>query len=117
MDVGRQTAKRTRNLSGPERCRRKFLKAFPEGFTDETYLEWERDYKWRAHLRWLASLGLSKFSALLSDHGFEEISQKAVAIESPTNLIFSYEKMALRDAVRPADGAQAFAEGLYDFLH
>ena len=38
-------------------------------------------------------------------------------IEARTNLIFSFEKMALRDAVRSPTGARAFAEGLYDFLH
>ena len=32
-------------------------------------------------------------------------------------MIFSFEKMALRDAVKPAAGARAFAEGLYEFLH
>jgi hypothetical protein len=32
-------------------------------------------------------------------------------------MIFSFEKMALRDAVRSADGARTFAEGLYVLLH
>jgi hypothetical protein len=32
-------------------------------------------------------------------------------------LLFSFEKMALRDAVRSPAGARAFAHGLYDFLH
>jgi len=32
-------------------------------------------------------------------------------------MIFSFEKMALRDAVKSAAGAKAFAEGLYEFLH
>ena len=32
-------------------------------------------------------------------------------------MIFSFEKMALRDAVKSAKGARAFANGLYDFLH
>jgi hypothetical protein len=32
-------------------------------------------------------------------------------------MVFSFEKMALRDAVKPAEGAEAFAAGLYDFLH
>jgi hypothetical protein len=32
-------------------------------------------------------------------------------------MIFSFEKMALRDAVKSKDGARAFAEGLYEFLH
>jgi hypothetical protein len=32
-------------------------------------------------------------------------------------MIFSFEKMALRDAVKSETGARAFSEGLYDFLH
>jgi hypothetical protein len=40
-----------------------------------------------------------------------------VKVESRTNLLFSFEKMALRDAVKPPAGARAFAEGLYDFLY
>ena len=32
-------------------------------------------------------------------------------------MIFSFEKMALRDAVSSARGARRFAEGLYDLLH
>ena len=46
-----------------------------------------------------------------------KIARRAVSIESRTNLLFSFEKMALRDAVRPPAGARAFATGLYDFLH
>ena len=40
-----------------------------------------------------------------------------MAIDARTNLLFSFEKMALRDAVKSAAGARAFAQGLYDFLH
>jgi hypothetical protein len=32
-------------------------------------------------------------------------------------MIFSFEKMALRDAIKSPPGARRFAEGLYDFLH
>ena len=99
------------------RCRRKFLKYFPGGFGDETYVDWERGYKWEAHERWKASLGQSQFRELLAEERFAEIAQRAVTIESRTNLLFSFEKMALRDAVKPPAGARAFAEGLYEFLH
>ncbi|HEX4193657.1 MAG TPA: hypothetical protein VHY80_11180, partial [Stellaceae bacterium] len=44
-------------------------------------------------------------------------ARDAVAIEGRTNLLFSFEKMALRDAVKSAAGAKAFANGLYDLLH
>jgi hypothetical protein len=32
---------------------------FPGGFRDETYLDWERGYKWDAHNKWNASLNRS----------------------------------------------------------
>ena len=99
------------------RCRRKFLRFFPGGFADETYVDWERGYKWQAHERWLNALGPSPFRDLLRQRRFSDIAAHAVSIESRTNLLFSFEKMALRDAVKSAAGAEAFATGLYDFLH
>ena len=48
-----------------------------------------------------------------------EIAQRALRVEqrSRHSMIFSFEKMALRDAIKQKAGAQAFAEGLYDLLH
>jgi hypothetical protein len=101
------------------RCRRKFLRVFPGGFRDETYLDWERDYKWETHERWQGALGRDEFRRLLRAREFAEIASRAVRVEqrSRHSMIFSFEKMALRDAVRSGEGARAFAEGLYDFLH
>jgi hypothetical protein len=101
----------------PERCRRKFLRFFPGGFGDETYIDWERAYKWQAHQRWEKELGPAEYRRLLRARQFDEIARRAVGIESRTNLLFSFEKMALRDAVRIGDGARMFAEGLVDFLY
>ena len=98
------------------RCRRKFLRYFPGGFRDQTYIAWERDYKWNAHLRWQDDLGKDTFRALLRAGHYADIAARAVKIESRTNLLFSFEKMALRDAVKTPDGARLFAEGLEDFL-
>lgn len=99
------------------RCRRKFLRFFPGGFRDETYLSWERGYKYRAHEQWETELGRDRFRALLDDGRHAEAAARAVRIESRTNLLFSFEKMALRDAVKSAPGAKAFSTALYDFLH
>jgi len=99
------------------RCRRTFLRHFPGGFRNETYLAWERDYKWHAHERWTAALAPAKFEALLARRQYEEVARVAIAVESRTNLLFSFEKMALRDALRARDGARAFARGLYAYLH
>lgn len=99
------------------RCRRKFLKVFPGGYRDETYLDWERGYKWQAHQRWQRELPPKTFRALLAGGEHAEIARRAVTIESRTNLLFSFEKMALRDAVKTPGGARTFAEGLDAFLH
>jgi hypothetical protein len=99
------------------RCRRKFLKFFPDGFRDETYLDWERGYKWEAHQRWRAQLSRDEHASLIRARQYGEVAARAVRIESRTNLLFSFEKMALRDAVRDADGARLFAAGLFEWLY
>ena len=99
------------------RARRKFLRHFPGGFRDETYLDWERGYKWDAHQRWEAALNESAFEGLIKAGKFEEIAASAIRIESRTNLLFSFEKMALRDAIRSPAGAKIFALALFDLLH
>lgn len=115
-----QTAARRATRAVPAlRCRRKFLRFFPRGFRDETYLDWERSYKWQVHLLWQEALGREIFRGLLRARRFPEIAAAAVRVEqrSRHSMIFSFEKMALRDAVKPAAGAQAFAEGLFELLH
>lgn len=104
---------------GAERCRRKFLRFFPKGFRDETYLAWERDYKWETHERWEEALSRTEFRRLLDSREYAEIAARAIRTEqrSRHSMIFSFEKMALRDAVKSPAGARAFATGLYEFLH
>ena len=106
-----------RSTKGALRCRRKFLRFFPKGFCDPKYIDWERGYKWEAHERWQEMLGRETHRGLIENDEYAEVARRAVTIESRTNLLFSFEKMALRDAVKPVAGARAFAEGLYDFLY
>ncbi len=68
--------------SGSTRARKKFLRYFPKGFRDETYIDWERGYKWNAHEQWLAVLAAREFKALLAQKKFAEIAAHAVRIES-----------------------------------
>lgn len=119
---GREASSRSERVEAPEgaaRCRRKFLRFFPGGFQDEKYLDWERGYKWESHERWEETLSKTEFRRLLRAGEFSEIAARAVRVEqrSRHSMIFSFEKMALRDAVKSETGARAFAEGLYDFLH
>jgi hypothetical protein len=90
---------------------------FPGGFHDETYLAWERGYKFQAHEQWKELLNQAEYRSLLRSRQYVEIATRAVRIESRTNLLFSFGKMALRDATKESRGARPFAEGLYEFLH
>ncbi len=112
-------APRVRNAAMPQalRCRRKFLRFFPQGFQDEKYIAWERGYKWKAHQQWEEALDRSTHQQLLRAGEFREIAKRAVGVESRTHLLFSFEKIALRDAVRSPAGAKVFAKSLYDFLY
>jgi hypothetical protein len=91
-------------------CRAKFLRFFPNGFRDKTYVDWERGYKWNAHVQWEEAV-----RPLLDARRFEDAAVAAVRVESRTNLLFSFEKMALRDAIKT--DARAFARALREFLY
>ena len=113
-------ATRTRrrgSTAAAHRCRRRFLSFFPEGFRDDVYVDSERWYKWEAHRSWVRDLGRAEHAALLSRGAYPEVATRAVRIEARTNLLFSFEKMALRDALVTREGARAFAIGLYEWLY
>lgn len=97
-------------------CREKFLDFFPDGFDDETYRETERAYKWNAHRAWIEAFGAGRLSALVAAHRFEAVARTALRIESRTNLLFSFEKIAIRDAVGTPQGQRNFANGVHDWL-
>ena len=99
------------------KAKRKFLYFFPGGFEGEKYIAWERAYKWNAHEDWKKLLNRTTFKKLLADDQFGEVAKRAIIIESKTNLLFSFEKMALRDAVKSPDSAQIFAEGLFEYIY
>lgn len=102
--------------AGALRAQRKFLRYFPGGFADPTYVEWERGYKVLAAERWERELGGEKLAALMRDGKYQEAAARMVGIESRTNLLYSFEKMALRDAVRTPAAAKRFVMGVHEFV-
>ena len=97
--------------------KKKFLYYFPKGYADAKYYAWERGYKWEAHVAWERELNKKEYQKLLSEKKYAEIALRAVRLETKTNLLFSFEKMALRDAVKPEEGAKALSEGLYEYVY
>ncbi len=98
-------------------CKNKFLHFFPEGFQDEKYLAWERNYKWETHKKWNKLLNRSICEDLIKKKKFDEICKRAINIESKTHLLFSFEKMAIRDALKTPEAQRIFAEGLFQFVY
>lgn len=105
------------SIGSRSKCIKKFLYYFPGGYQGKKFISWERDYKWNAHLEWEDKLNDDIFLELLSKKNYSEIVKRALSIESKTNLLFSFEKMALRDGVKTPAAAQAFSLGLFDYLY
>jgi len=117
QNVRRKAAKPRVAVAVGRKSQQKFLRYYPGGFKDPDYLELERAYKWLAHEQWLQSFAQPAFRKAIQAGDFKGIANRAVAIESRTNLLFSFEKMALRDAVKSSAGSKAFAIGLFELLH
>lgn len=100
-----------------KRCKSKFLHYFPKGYQGSKYIAWERQYKLDAHIKFQSEFNEDAFKSLLDEKAYESIVAGIVKIESKTNLLFSFEKMALRDAVKSAEGAKAFSIGLYEYVY
>jgi hypothetical protein len=96
---------------------KKFLFYFRKGFFDHKYIDWERGYKLAAHRSFCKNLAKDNFLHLLQQNNYFFIAKELIRIESRTNLLFSFEKMALRDALKDKDSAKNFAFGLYDYLY
>ena len=111
-EIGQQSKARHRR-----NCLKKFLHYFRKGFSDAKYISWECEYKETAHKQFQNYLNKESFRSLLKNKEYKTIADVAVKIESKTNLLFSFEKMALRDAVKSPEGAEAFAKGLFKYIY
>ncbi len=100
-----------------KKCINKFLYYFPKGYQGRKFIAWEREYKLNAHLQFQEEFNLAAYKMLLQREEYEKIASGVVRIESRTNLLFSFEKMALRDAVKTRDGARDFSIGLYKYIY
>jgi hypothetical protein len=99
--------------------RKRFLRFFPDGFYDERYIAWEHEYKWETHKLWAKLLSQDEYKTLLRRRDYNEIAKRALQVEAKCKppFLFSFEKMALRDALSTTHGAEIFAEGLFNLLH
>jgi hypothetical protein len=100
-----------------ETPKEKFLRHYPNGFSDLEYLRCERNYKLDAHQKWNEILNQSEFERLLDEEQYSEICRRAVQIEAKTNLLSLFEKSALRDAAKTEGKVKLVAVGLFDLIY
>ncbi len=65
----------------------------------------------------MEALHKNSFERLLAAGKYAEIAGTCLRLESRTNLLFSFEKMAIRDGVKTRKGAKIFSESLFELLH
>jgi hypothetical protein len=56
------------------RCIIKFLRFFQKSFYAETYISWERGYKWQAPVQFQETLNEDEFTRLLAAKGYSKIA-------------------------------------------
>lgn len=100
-------------------ARRRFREIFPAGFRDESYLAWERDYKWAAHEAWQRLLAPAEWRRLLDAREHEEVCRRVATFyaRSKLNMLALYEWMALREALEHRPSARVLAPALFDLVH
>jgi len=113
----RTVIKKNPAVNARKRCKRKFIYYFPKGYQGQKFIAWERQYKLDAHIKFQEEFNEIAYKKLLRQKDYQSIAAGIVRIESKTNLLFSFEKMALRDAIRSPEGAKAFSIGLYDYVY
>ena len=97
-----------------------FLSIFPEGFRDPSYLAGktgEREYKLAANRLMMELLGKDAFKGVLESGDFKEICNRAKSVINKTNLIHTYEKIWLNNALATENNQNVFAFGLFDLLY
>lgn len=99
----------------------RFLQIFPLGFSDPNYIgnakTGERFYKIAAHQLWNDTLSQEGFGRLLGASDFGAVVTRALQVEAKTNLLATFEKAALRDALKEPDAAKEFAAALFDLIY
>ena len=100
----------------------KLKKEYPSGFVDSQYLgetTGERNYKLRAHKRYLDAFGDGKGEALLAAGDLEALRKLAqsVTTKDQMNLLSIYEAMALREGLNASDeAATEYFRALFAFV-
>ena len=99
-----------------EQAKRKFLRHFPGGFSDESYLSREREYRLAANRKFRELLDLKEVEKLLSDGHTGLVIGWASSIFSSVGLASAFESAAFHDAMQDEDAAHNFHLAFFRLL-
>lgn len=94
-----------------------FLAAFPKGFADRLYRDWERDYKDDAADFVAESFGEGKLREAAAKKSYNDIAAVARQAIQRTNLLSPYESMAFSDFLKKPDNQATFANLIIELLY
>ena len=112
--------KKTVLTSSFPKAAQKFLSYFPAGFNDPKYLvgqTGEREYKLAAIQLMANLLNQQVFGELIEAQNFDEICTRAKSVINKTNLIHTYEKIWLTNALSSLENREAFSRSLFNLLY
>ncbi len=96
---------------------RTFLRHFPLGFSDSTYLDVELPEKREAHRRFDEQLNLKEFRSLLASDDIPALVKNILFAKTPiNNLLAPFENAAFQDAMRDLERARTFFSTLLCLL-
>ncbi len=117
LETRKSSTKGRRSSRSLDAMQESFLRLFPKGFSDPRYLEEERDYKLEATALLQGTLGQSELSDLLQAGDFNEITRRAMAVLSKTNMVSPGEKMDLKEGLVTDAQRESFARSFADLLY
>lgn len=105
------------HIAAHAKAKENFLRLFPKGFRDPSYIDRERFYKVEASGRWSAELNADEYRRQLRSENFEEIAKRLLRVYQGLNLLGRFEYMALRDSLRSDSGAELLGKGIFDLIY
>jgi len=96
---------------------KQFEKTFSLWFEDPSYIEGEREYKWKAHELTEQILNADAIRSLLQSQDYDEIARRTLEIFTSVNLLSKLENSALNDALKTDEGKRTFSVALGELLH
>ena len=100
-----------------DEAKKLFLRAFPGGFRDPSYLRQERDYKENAAQFVATQLTENVLSRALENGQFSEVCKSARQAYAKTNLLSPFESARVTECHRKNSNREPFARALYTLLY